>query len=204
MDKRINLLAQLITENPNENKSHLYKKAVKIERRIINEKRNNFDDINQIMNAPPRQQPAKAKQANPTTATQPGQPATAKPAAGAPSPTGAKPAAGAAKPAANAAGAGPTAGAPGAKPAAGAAKQTAIPNISTVKARPFKPEDAKAFTLCQTLSKILPQIKQYTKDKDTAGQWYAANGGGPGIVKLLQNPKLIQALVTAIAYRKLK
>lgn len=195
MDKRINLLAQLITENPNENKSHLYKKAVKIERRIINEKKSNWDDINQIMNAPPRQQPAKAKQANPTTATQPGQPATAKPAAGAPSPTGAKPAAGAAKPAANAAGAGP---------AAGAAKQTAIPNISKVKARPFKPEDAKAFTLCQTLSKILPQIKQYTKDKDTAGQWYAANGGDPGIVKLLQNPKLIQALVTAIAYRKLK
>lgn len=197
MDKRINLLAHLITENPNENKSHLYKKAVKIERRIINEKKSNWDDINQIMNAPPRQQPAKAKQANPTTATQPGQPATAKPAARAPSPTGAKPAA-------NAAGAGPTAGAPGAKPAAGAAKQTAIPNISTVKARPFKPEDAKAFTLCQTLSKILPQIKQYTKDKDTAGQWYAANGGGPGIVKLLQNPKLIQALVTAIAYKKLK
>lgn len=197
MDKRINLLAQLITENPNENKSHLYKKAVKIERRIINEKKSNWDDINQIMNAPPRQQPAKAKQVNTTTATQPGQPATAKPAAGASSPTGAKPAA-------NAAGAGPAASAPGAKPAAGAAKQTAIPNISTVKARPFKPEDAKAFTLCQTLSKILPQIKQYTKDKDTAGQWYAANGGGPGIVKLLQNPKLIQALVTAIAYRKLK
>ena len=196
MDKRINLLAQLITENPNENKSHLYKKAVKIERRIINEKKSNWDDINQIMNAPPRQQPAKAKQANPTT-TQPGLPATAKPAAVAPSPTGAKPAA-------TAAGAGPTAGAAGAKPAADAAKQTAIPNISTVKARPFKPEDAKAFTLCQTLSKILPQIKQYTKDKDTAGQWYAANGGGPGIVKLLQNPKLIQALVTAIAYRKLK
>jgi len=193
MDKRINLLAQLITENPNENKSHLYKKAVNAERKIINEKRRSFDDINQIMNAPPRQQQqGQAKQSN-TPAAQPGQQAAAKPTAGGTTPA-------AAKPGQQAAGA---AGAAGAKPA-GAGKQTAIPNISTVKARPFKPEDAKAFTLCQTLSKVLPQIRPYIKDKDTAGQWYAANGGGPGIVKLLQNPKLIQALVTAIAYRKLK
>jgi hypothetical protein len=196
MDKRINLLAQLITENPNQNKSHLYKKAVKIERRIINEKRNNFDDINQIMNAPPRQQQqAQAKQTN-TPAAKSGPQATAKQTAGGTTPT-------AAKPATSAAGAAGAAGAAEAKPA-GAGKQTAIPNISTVKARPFKPEDAKAFTLCQTLSKILPQIRPYIKDKDTAGQWYAANGGGPGIVKLLQNPKLIQALVTAIAYKKFK
>jgi len=196
MDKRINLLAQLITENPNENKSHLYKKAVLIERKIINEKKNNVDSIDQIMNAPPRQQQqGQAKQTN-TPAAKSGQQAAAKPTAG-----GTTPAA-AAKPATSAAGAA-AAGAAGAKPA-GAGKQTAIPNISTVKARPFKPEDAKAFTLCQTLSKVLPQIRPYIKDKDTAGQWYAANGGGPGIVKLLQNPKLIQALVTAIAYRKLK
>jgi len=193
MDKRINLLAQLITENPNENKSHLYKKAVLIERKIINEKKNNVDSIDQIMNAPPRQQQqGQAKQTN-TPAAKPGKQAAAQPTAGGTTPA-------AAQPGQQAAGA---AGAAGAKPA-GAGKQTAIPNISTVKARPFKPEDAKAFTLCQTLSKVLPQIRPYIKDKDTAGQWYAANGGGPGIVKLLQNPKLIQALVTAIAYRKLK
>ena len=184
MDKRINLLAQLITENPNENKDQLYKKAVKIERRIINEKRTSHDDLQQIMNAPPRQQQAQAKQTTTTTATQP---ATAKPG----------------QPTANAAGAGPS-GATKAKPAAGAAKQTAIPNISTVKARPFQQSDTKAFSLCQALAKILPQIRPYVKDNRTAGQWYAANGGGPGIEKLLQNPKLIQALVTAIAYRKLK
>jgi hypothetical protein len=198
MDKRINLLAQLITENPNENKSHLYKTAVKIERRIINEKRTSHDDLQQIMNAPPRQQQqGQAKQTN-TPAAKPGQQAAAKPTAGGTTPAATKPAA--TKPGQQATGA---AGAAGAKPA-GVDKQTAIPNISTVKARPFKPEDAKAFTLCQTLSKVLPQIRPYIKDKDTAGQWYAANGGGPGIVKLLQNPKLIQALVTAIAYRKLK
>jgi hypothetical protein len=199
MDKRINLLAQLITENPNENKSHLYKKAVLIERKIISEKRTSHDDLQQIMNAPPRQQQqGQAKQTN-TTAAKPEQQAAAKPTAGGTTPAGAKPAASAA----GATGEAGVAGAAGAKPA-GAGKQTAIPNISTVKARPFKPEDAKAFTLCQTLSKVLPQIRPYIKDKDTAGQWYAANGGGPGIVKLLQNPKLIQALVTAIAYRKLK
>ena len=148
------------------------------------------------MNAPPRQQQqGQAKQTN-TAAAQPEQQAAAKPTAGGTTPAGAKPAA-------NATAATGAAGAAGAKPT-GAGKQTAIPNITTVKARPFKPEDAKAFTLCQTLSKVLPQIRQYIKDKDTAGQWYAANGGGPGIVKLLQNPKLIQALVTAIAYRKLK
>jgi hypothetical protein len=193
MDKRINLIAKLITENPNENKSHLYKKAVRIERKIINEKKNNVDSIDQIMNAPPRQQQqGQAKQTN-TPAAKPGKQAAAQPTAGGTTPA-------AAQPGQQAAGA---AGAAGAKPA-GAGKQTAIPNISTVKARPFKPEDAKAFTLCQTLSKVLPQIRPYIKDKDTAGQWYAANGGGPGIVKLLQNPKLIQALVTAIAYRKLK
>ena len=184
MDKRINLLAQLITENPNENKDQLYKKAVKIERRIINEKRTSHDDLQQIMNAPPRQQQAQAKQTTTTTATQP---ATAKPG----------------QPTANAAGAGPS-GAAGAKPAASAAKQTAIPNISTVKARPFQQSDTKAFSLCQALAKILPQIRPYVKDNKSAGQWYAANGGGPGIEKLLQNPKLIQALVTAIAYKKLK
>jgi hypothetical protein len=92
MDKRINLLAQLITENPNENKSHLYKKAVKIERRIINEKKNNVDSIDQIMNAPPRQQQqGQAKQTN-TPAVKPGQQAAAKPTAGGTTPAGAKPA----------------------------------------------------------------------------------------------------------------
>lgn len=199
MDKRINLLAQLITENPNENKDQLYKKAIKIERRIINDaKRTSYDDLQQIMKAPPRQQQTQPQQANTTTATKPGPAAAAaaKPTAGVSSPTGAKPAA-------TAAGAGP-AGATGAKPTAGAAKQTAIPNISTVKARPFQQSDTKAFSLCQALAKILPQIRPYVKDNKSAGQWYAANGGGPGIEKLLQNPKLIQALVTAIAYKKLK
>jgi len=245
MDRRINLLAQLITEDPNTNKSHLYKRAILAERRLL------------------REAPTQAAAAPAPAAPVPAAPA---PAPAAPAPAAQAPAAAAASgPAdratlnaamarikqlatmfknipnivysrlrpeyqqllandANSAAlqkmdsnyapiiqrmaryakeAYPQAAqAVQAAPAAAAAAKS----ITGVAARKQLPNDVKvAQPLLITLQKAIPALKKIDfKDANTAAQWYAANGGGQGIVNLLKQPANAQALAKVLLVGQIK
>jgi len=174
MDRRINLLAQLITEDPNTNKSHLYKRAILAERRLLRE-------------APTQATAPAAAAATPA-------PATPAPAAQAPITA----------PAAQAPTAAPAAQAPTAAQAAPTA--AAAKSITGVAARKQLPNDVKvAQPLLITLQKAIPALKKIDfKDANTAAQWYAANGGGQGIVNLLKQPANAQALAKVLLVGQIK
>ena len=239
MDRRINLLAQLITEDPNTNKSHLYKRAILAERRLLRE--------------------APAAAAPPAGSARPAAPAAA---------PGIRPAAPAAQPAAAAPAAAPQAQVsssrqtfldqqnqkvyavmsidqkraltdpatiaqlkskhaanpdalrgldimsklaqadPALKATAAQAAPAAAPakSITGVAARKPVPNDVKvAQPLLITLQKAIPALKKIDfKDANAAAQWYAANGGGQGIVNLLKQPANAQALARVLLVGQIK
>jgi hypothetical protein len=89
-----------------------------------------------------------------------------------------------------------------AAPAAAAATKS----ITNVAARQQLPNDVKvAQPLLITLQKAIPALKKIDfKDADTAAQWYAANGGGQGIVNLLKQPANAQALAKVLLVGQIK
>jgi hypothetical protein len=254
MDRRINLLAQLITEDPNTNKSHLYKRAILAERRLL------------------REAPTQAAAAPAPAAPVPAAPVPAAPAPAAAAPAPAAPAPAAQAPAAAAA-SGPadraTLNAAMARikqlatmfknipnmvysglrpeyqqllandansaalqkmdsnyapiiqrmaryakeayPQAAQATQAAptaaaTKSITGVNARKPIANDVKvAQPLLITLQKAIPALKKIDfKDPNAAAQWYAANGGGQGIVNLLKQPANAQALAKVLLVGQIK
>jgi hypothetical protein len=89
-----------------------------------------------------------------------------------------------------------------AAPAAAAATKS----ITNVAARQQLPNDVKvAQPLLITLQKAIPALKKIDfKDANAAAQWYAANGGGQGIVNLLKQPANAQALAKVLLVGQIK
>jgi hypothetical protein len=55
------------------------------------------------------------------------------------------------------------------------------------------------------LQKAIPALKKIDfKDANAAAQWYAANGGGQGIVNLLKQPANAQALAKVLLVGQIK
>jgi hypothetical protein len=82
----------------------------------------------------------------------------------------------------------------------------ALKSITGVAARKQIPNDVKvAQPLLITLQKAIPALKKIDfKDANTAAQWYAANGGGQGIVNLLKQPANAQALAKVLLVGQIK
>jgi hypothetical protein len=82
----------------------------------------------------------------------------------------------------------------------------ATKSITGVNARKPIANDVKvAQPLLITLQKAIPALKKIDfKDPNAAAQWYAANGGGQGIVNLLKQPANAQALAKVLLVGQIK